>query len=110
MNPRFMKVLQDIRDVMQEPMIISSGYRSIKHTLEASKDARGEHTLGLAVDVVISGQRALKLIYVALMNGVQRIGIKQHGVDGDRYIHLGFADKVFKGYPPGVWTYGEVKK
>ncbi len=58
MNASFMRILQDIRDVLGKPMPIASGYRSVFHSIEVVKEFKGEHTKGLAVDIRISGAAA----------------------------------------------------
>ncbi len=98
-------LLQDIRLVYDRPMPISSGYRDRTHSLEIVKEIPGEHTLGLAADIKAHGSGALDLIQVALAHGVSRIGISQRGDYWNRFIHIGIADKFYKGFVKGVWSY-----
>lgn len=103
MHPALLDTLQDIRTMLNKPMIITSGFRSIRHSLERNKTHPGEHSLGLAADILVQGEDALNLVRVALANGIDRIGVNQKG--NSRYIHLGMADKFFDRFPKFIWSY-----
>lgn len=106
MRNEMMQVLQSIRYDYDKPMFISSGYRSVKHPVEQEKDKPGEHTMGMAVDVVCYGVQALHLLKIAQEHGIRRIGIHQKGDRvSSRFLHFGIADKFYLGFPPGIWTY-----
>lgn len=105
MDEDFISLLQKIRNELSEPIIINSGYRDKTHPIEAAKKGIGEHQLGMAADIKASGTYALRLITVALNNGVSRIGINQKGLTAEKYIHLGIADKKNKRFPKAIWTY-----
>ena len=55
----FLKELQKLRDAYGKPMIITSGYRSPKHSIEAKKSSPGYHTQG-AIDCAVSGEDAIR--------------------------------------------------
>lgn len=100
MNPDFMKRLQALRTAYGKPMIITSGYRSKRHSIEAAKDKPGAHTTGRACDVAVSGGDAYRLLALAIDYGFCRIGINQKG-EG-RFLHLD--DNV--SFPnPVIWSY-----
>lgn len=100
MNPDFMAKLQALRKDYGRPMIISSGYRSKRHSIEAKKSKPGEHTTGYACDIAVSGDDAYRLILLAMMHGFQRIGVNQKG--NGRFVHLGDNPE----FPnPRVWSY-----
>jgi uncharacterized protein YcbK (DUF882 family) len=100
-----MDVLQSIRFRLDRPIFISSGYRCVNHPAEQEKDKKGEHTLGLAVDVLCHGVRALEIIKLAQDRGIKRIGVHQKGNPSGRFIHLGIADQFTLSFPAGIWTY-----
>ena len=102
MRPEFMEILQQIRTVYDKPMVITSGYRSPLHPIEARKSKAGEHTYGLAADIAVRGVDAMDLIVVAYGHGVRRIGVNQKG-DG-RYLHIGVGDQ-FLDFPKSIWSY-----
>lgn len=104
MHPLFLETLQKIRNIYRKPMIITSGYRSPKHSVEIVKKSPGEHTYGLAADVKVLGVDALELVHIALDEGVNRIGINQTGAYDKRYVHLGIGDR-FGLFPQGIWSY-----
>lgn len=100
MRPEFLEKLQELRDLMGKPFIITSGFRSVKHPVEAKKSRGGEHTYGLAAD--ISGDRLflLELISTAYLVGFTRIGISL----SQGFVHLGWGDKVAH-FPATPWDY-----
>lgn len=98
--------MQQIRNMMRMPLIISSGYRSLEHSLERDKKFIGEHAYGLACDVSIYGVNAMRLVRSALMCGVTRVGVKQNGDISSRYIHVGIGDKLMATrFLPTIWSY-----
>lgn len=102
MNPEFMAKIQALRDDYRKPMVINSGYRSKRHSIEAKKEKPGEHTTGYACDIAVSGDDAYRLILLAMMHGFQRIGVNQKGAIEGRFIHLGNNPE----FPnPRVWSY-----
>lgn len=105
MHPFMMDVLQEIRHTFGKPIFISSGYRSKRHPVEASKDMPGEHALGMAVDIACHGKNAIDLIAIAVSRGVRRIGVHQKGRASTRFIHLGVADKFDTHLRAALWTY-----
>ena len=67
----FVKALDHLRHVCGFPFIVTSGYRSPKHSIEAAKVAAGKklgtHSHGIAADIRVSG-------------GVQRLAIVKHAL------------------------------
>ena len=104
-RPEMMDVLQNIRTQMAKPIFLSSGYRCVKHPVEQEKDKPGEHTHGLAIDIICYGLRALQIIELAQHMGVKRIGVHQKGNPNGRFVHLGLADKFDLAFPVAIWTY-----
>ncbi len=104
----FLKTLNKIREECGFPFPISSGYRSPQHPIEQRKAQVGTHTTGKAVDILCRGEDALKVISVAMKNGIQRIGVQQKGTG--RFIHLDactqsdFPDR--ENFPEiAIWSY-----
>jgi uncharacterized protein YuzE len=83
MNHDFLVALDRLREICGFPFVINSGYRSIKHSLEALKDKPGTHTKGIAADIkVTTGHNRFVLIDNAIHHGFSGIGIAKN------YIHL----------------------
>lgn len=104
MDEDFMDILQQIRNVYGKPMIISSGYRDHDHPVEVKKKRAGEHTYGVAADILVNGTDALDLMVIAYGHGIRRIGVSQKGAMEKRFIHLGYGDKLLN-FPEGIWSY-----
>ena len=99
-NENFRKVLNEIRESVGFPMIISSGYRCPDHPIEKAKSLPGEHSDGDAVDVAVSYAQSFYVLRAALEAGIERVGISQKG--GQRFIHLGFSKMLPS---PALWSY-----
>tara|TARA_R110002153_G_scaffold244742_3_gene400262 strand:+ start:162 stop:629 length:468 start_codon:yes stop_codon:yes gene_type:complete len=114
MQPQFMEALERIRVEMNMPLHLSSAFRCAKHNATVSSTgAHGPHTDhgegGQAVDVIISGASALRLMEVARKHSMTGIGVKQNGPAGKRFIHLDNLGSDYTkntgGPRPWVWSY-----
>lgn len=106
MQPDFVETLDDLRERLGFPLVVTSGYRCPDHNERISTTGRdGPHTTGRAVDLAVSGERAFKLLRQCTLGGwMSGIGLKQHGAHETRFIHLD--DLAPPGHPrPRVWTY-----
>ena len=102
MSAVFMAKLQELRDIYGKPLTITSGYRSPKHSIEASKPTGklSTHARGCAADIACNGQQAHEIMKLAFQLGFTGIGVSQKG--SARFIHL----DTFAGSPrPNVWSY-----
>ena len=87
MQAGFMDKLQELRTLYGKPIIITSGYRSPKHSIEARKQQPGMHSTGLACDIGCNGQDAYAILKLATALGFTGIGISQKA-GLPRFIHL----------------------
>ena len=69
MCPEFLKALSHLRQICDFPFVITSGFRSKNHSIEAAKVAAGKklgtHAQGIAADIKVFG-------------GAQRLAIVKH--------------------------------
>ncbi|MCH2040295.1 MAG: D-Ala-D-Ala carboxypeptidase family metallohydrolase [Saccharospirillaceae bacterium] len=105
MSPSFMDRLQALRIEFGKPMVITSAYRSRRHSAEKNKRRPGTHSLGCAVDVAVSGEDAIQLILLARVHGFTGIGVNQKGPRKERFIHLDDAAKQSWRPRPHIWSY-----
>ena len=98
---RMARLLEKVREEAGGPLRVTSWYRSPLHSRERGKPTPGEHTTGLAVDIMCSHGFAGDVLRGAVMNGIKRIGMKQHGDTRGRFIHLGISPD----WPQVPWTY-----
>ena len=96
MQHEFMEKLQRLRSIYGKPLRITSGFRSVKHSIEAKKTAPGVHTLGIACDIGCQGVEAHRILSLALELGFTGIGVQQKG-EG-RFLHLDTG-------PTRIWSY-----
>ena len=69
-------------------MIITSAYRHPAHNVAIGGSRYSAHIKGRAVDVLVSGKDALRLVRLALEQGMTGIGVAQRGPHDKRFIHL----------------------
>jgi len=94
----FIYRLDRLRALCGFPLVISSGYRSPKHSAEVSKPVGsvGQHTLGIAADIACTNSvQRYKILDNAFDMGFTGIGMSKD------FIHL---DDRVTGVPV-VWTY-----
>ena len=95
MDPEFMEKVDKLREHCGFPFVITSGYRSPDHPLEATKEIPGTHAQGIAADIKItSSAHRYSIIKAALEHGFTGLGVA-----GD-FIHLDTRGSV-----PVIWTY-----
>lgn len=83
----FLDRLQALRTEFGRPMVITSGYRSPEHSVEARKPTPGRHSSGIAVDVRARAADAWDLVELAVKFGFYGIGVSQR--EGrPRFVHL----------------------
>jgi len=97
MRPGFIGRLQALRIAYGKPMIITSGFRCPDHPVEKAKATPGAHSQGIAADIGVSGEDAIKLLRLALEANFQGIGVQQKG--NGRFIHLDVREH------PAIWSY-----
>lgn len=103
MTVPFLQKLDSIREEYGQPIIVSSGYRCATYNNKiSSTGVGGPHTRGRAVDIPCHGEEAIRLIRIALRNGMTGIGVKQNGTHSKRFIHL---DDLEEGVRPTIWSY-----
>lgn len=98
LNPRMIEFANNLEEAIGAELIITSGYRSPDHPIEAKKKNPGEHTTGLAIDVVaVGGTPVYEIVEAAISLGCKRIGISRKS----NFVHLGLdLSRV-----TSIWTY-----
>ena len=89
----FLIELQKLREAVDMPLTITSGYRCSEHPIEARKSTPGQHNKG-AVDIAAQGSSAIHILKVALATGWTGIGINVPS-----FIHLDRREE------PTIWKY-----
>jgi len=98
LNPRMIEFANNLEEAIGAELIITSGYRSPDHLIEAKKKSPGEHTTGLAIDVAaVGGTPVYEIVEAAINLGCKRIGISRKS----NFVHLGLdLSRV-----TSIWTY-----
>lgn len=101
MNPLFMDKLQGLRDLVNKPLPVTSGYRCKAYNKKIGGGPA--HPAGLAVDLGVRGKTAYEVLTLATSMGFRGIGVKQKG--NSRFIHLDMLEPTKKAPRPWVWSY-----
>ena len=95
MNEDFLRKLDELREACGFPFIVTSGYRSPNHSIEAKKSSPGTHAQGIAADIRVNGgnQRYI-IVQKAAELGFNGIGVAK------TFIHVDTREST-----PVVWVY-----
>lgn len=97
MDKGLLNKLDKIREIVGEPIIITSGFRTPAHNESVGGVESSSHTKGLAVDIAIRHSRMrFKLISALFEVGINRIGI------ADNFIHIDIDPDKDENV---IWTY-----
>lgn len=104
MDKEFMDELYKLRKIAGFPFVISSGYRSTRHSVERAKGhSNGEHTKGRCADIAVNGPQSFQIIEAIFKHNLKftRIGVHQKG--SGRFLHVGLGaeglpDRTFWSY------------
>jgi len=105
MDEEFMKKLEALRHEFNEPMIVSSGYRHESYNQVIGGAKNSPHLYGKAVDVVISGKSAYRLMKLAIQYGFTGIGVSQRGPHEKRFLHIDTMENSDTHPRPWIWSY-----
>ena len=105
MDEEFMEKLVAIRDKLNLPMTITSGYRSKEHNKAIGGAKNSPHLQGKAVDLACYGEKAYQIVQLALAEGFTGIGVKQKGAHGSRFIHIDTMEVGPLVNRPWIWSY-----
>ena len=105
MDEGFMKKLEALRHEFNEPMIVSSGYRHESYNQVIGGAKNSPHLYGKAVDVVISGKSAYRLMKLAIQYGFTGIGVSQRGPHEKRFLHIDTMENSDTHPRPWIWSY-----
>ena len=99
-SPNLVEVLEAIREDVEFPMVVTSGYRCKLHNTKVGGHKNSSHCLGLAADISCHHFLAGLIIASAIKHGIKGIGISQQGDWGQRFIHLDIGHTEF-----ALWSY-----
>ena len=95
MSTEFIERLDGLRSVCGFPFIVTSGYRSPNHSIEAKKEQPGQHAQGIAADIkVVGGAQRRLLVEKALEMGFTGVGVDKN------FIHVDIRTTT-----PVLWVY-----
>jgi uncharacterized protein YcbK (DUF882 family) len=95
MDETFLLMLDELRRRCGFAFIVTSGYRSPRHSIEWKKETPGKHAMGIAADIRVSnGAQRYIIVREALKMGFTGIGIAK-----------GFVHVDTRKSTPVIWTY-----
>lgn len=96
MCPVFLTAIDELRHRCGFPFVITSGYRSPSHSIEAAKVKPGTHSQGIAADITYSNSaQAFEIVRHAIDLGFTGIGVAK------TFIHVDMRRKT----APVLWLY-----
>lgn len=100
----FIDKIQDLREALDFPLTITSGFRCPAYNAKVSTTgSTGPHTTGRASDIAVAREQAFRLVSMAYLAGFTGVGVSQKG--NSRYIHLDDLPAA-PGQPrPTIWSY-----
>lgn len=106
-DPVFLAKINTLREKWGRPITVSSGYRSVNHSVEKNKkNGGGAHTTGRAIDILIFGRDAYKLLKLIMETQLfTGVGISQKGLMSARFIHIDDLEHSEKRPRPTLWSY-----
>jgi len=96
---KMVSLLQKLRDDVNFPIKISSGYRCPAWNKSVGGHPNSSHMEGLAIDILCSGQKALTIVEAGIRLGFTGVGISQK--KGQRFVHLDVKPTTSK----RLWSY-----
>ena len=100
MDSEFMLMLQTLCDEMQGPLRVTSGFRCVNHNqMVSTTGINGPHTQARAADILVSGERAMRLFEKARQIGFSGIGLSQKGDHAHRFVHIDTVGRT------ALWSY-----
>ena len=84
MSEEFLWAIDSLREECGFSFVITSGYRSRKHSIEKAKNTPGTHAQGIACDIKVNGGvERFRIVEEALKMGFNGIGIAKNFVHVD---------------------------
>ena len=85
MDLDFIRDLDELREACGFPFVVTSGYRSSRHSLEVKKEKPGMHAHGIAADIQVkNGHERMLIVWKAIEMGFNGIGVAKTFVHVDR--------------------------
>lgn len=95
MDRKVVDRLQELRNIVNRPLKITSAYRCKNHPAESKKSKPGTHNQGIAVDIyVANGAERHEIMTTGLLLGARGIGIAK------TFVHLDWREGT-----EVCWTY-----
>ena len=95
LDPKMTEFMNKLEKALDRELVVTSGYRSPRHSLEAKKSSPGQHAQGIAADIAVSGgAQRWTIVTKAIEQGFTGIGVAK------TFIHVDRRDSS-----PMLWTY-----
>lgn len=84
MDSQILSMLDEVREIYGKPIVINSGYRTIRHNESVGGKPQSSHLKGLAVDISCTNSRdRYNLLEAIKQVGFNRIGIAKSFIHVD---------------------------
>lgn len=100
--------IQPIRDKLNKPMIITSGFRNSQVNKLVKGSSTSEHCKGMAVDFIVNGLTVSQLVNQIRNMGVPFTQLIEEYSGNNVWVHISYNDKNLKKevlrYKNGIYT------
>jgi len=96
-DPRLLILLQELRDLIEKPIIITSGIRCVSYNKKIGGYKKSPHLEGKAVDIFSKDFDYIKLARISRWIGFSRIGL--YPFSNSKFIHV----DIIEPYPNESW-------
>lgn len=105
-HPSFMHKIELLREACNFPFIVTSAFRCVNYNERIGGAKNSAHTLGQALDIKVSHEKAFEIVRLAYDFGFTGIGVSQKGPKESRFIHLDNVPRFDPTVPrPRIWSY-----
>lgn len=88
MSPEFVTIMDEVRELVDQPLIVNSAYRCPAHNAEVGGSPRSSHVEGLAMDVQCNDNRLRYSLLDALFFVTEKYALPGRIEIGRNYIHF----------------------
>ena len=105
MSVDFMDRLSSLRGEINQPLPLTSAWRSEGRNRQVGGAEKSSHLYGRAVDLRVHGDTAYRVVAMAKRYGFTGVGIHQRGIVQGRFIHLDDMEFAAGRPRPTIWSY-----
>ena len=108
-HEKLLELLQELRDTLDKPVIINSGYRSKEHNEKVGGAKKSQHLQGTAVDISLRNlDYSAKDLAIFVKNSAEYTGVGAQNLGlgyADNFLHVDVRGLISQETAPVEWNY-----